>query len=364
MLFLALILYMVLYPMAYWALKAYGTAVPFLPLLIAAFSIAVVAVFAHLVCVYQPNSRRLLRELLRLPGVRWLCLVSALGTTVALVFSVLYHEHAPSSWVLSLVLPAIAVMSLNAFGTDVPLGNLDPDEKPGMVVLPATEIPESAPAKVPSLPKVPQTDIIGEEIVKKFGWNYKGKENRLDFYIRKTCYENFQGRPRVLDHTSWSKEYVSDGITGEVHGLAAELFRIGHPYGTFDEVSFVLSFVQQIVKYTLEEGEYPRYPVETLAESTGDCEDYAILGAAILKCMGYEVALLYVPGHAALGVAGASGIEGTYIEHEGFRYYYCEMTGTGWQFGQLPADIGNTDIEVSPVPPLKKIVTLQPTAGA
>ena len=120
--------------------------------------------------------------------------------------------------------------------------------------------------------------------------------------------------------------------------MAAQLYRLGHPFGSQDEVAFVLAFVQQVITYRSEEGEYPRYPVETLWEGGGDCEDYSILGAAILLSMGYQVALLLLPRHAALGVAGADGLPGVYAEHEGVRYFYCEMTGESWRFGELPPD--------------------------
>lgn len=102
--------------------------------------------------------------------------------------------------------------------------------------------------------------------------------------------------------------------------------------------------------YEADEGEYPKYPVETLAEGKGDCEDYAILAAAILKVMGCEAALLFVPGHAALGVAGVEGVTGVYAEKDGLRYYYCEMTGTEWKVGVLPEPYAPEEISVHLVP--------------
>jgi hypothetical protein len=62
--------------------------------------------------------------------------------------------------------------------------------------------------------------------------------------------------------------------------------------------------------------EYPRYPIETLVDKGGDCEDTAILAASIIRGMGYGVVLLVFPktadspGHCAVGVAGEAGMPG------------------------------------------------------
>lgn len=59
--------------------------------------------------------------------------------------------------------------------------------------------------------------------------------------------------------------------------------------------------IKKIYEYVLtninnkkEEGELPRFPYETLAESEGDCEDQAMLLAALLKLAGFESALIII----------------------------------------------------------------------
>jgi len=60
-----------------------------------------------------------------------------------------------------------------------------------------------------------------------------------------------------------------------------------------ETIDFVGSFVQQLPytsdRVTTPYDEYPRFPLETLYEKGGDCEDTAILAATILKEMGYDV---------------------------------------------------------------------------
>jgi predicted transglutaminase-like cysteine proteinase len=92
--------------------------------------------------------------------------------------------------------------------------------------------------------------------------------------------------------------------------------------------------------------EYWRYPVETLVEKKGDCEDTAILFASILDALGYEVVLLFYildneTGHLSVGIHLGDGY-GEFIEdNSGKRYYYCETTNSMYQIGEIPSNIGN-----------------------
>ncbi|MDD5191639.1 MAG: hypothetical protein PHH54_02040 [Candidatus Nanoarchaeia archaeon] len=93
--------------------------------------------------------------------------------------------------------------------------------------------------------------------------------------------------------------------------------------------------------------DYVKFPLETLVERNGDCEDLSILGAALMKSIGIDVALInYSPlelgkftGHMALGVNG--NFNGAYFENKGVRYYYAESTGTDWLNNKSTGKIGN-----------------------
>ncbi len=94
---------------------------------------------------------------------------------------------------------------------------------------------------------------------------------------------------------------------------------------------------------------YVKYPIETLVEKCGNCEDLAILGAALMKEAGLDVALLYMPKipHVAIGVAGR--FEGTYYEAEGKMYFYAEASNNGlpaiktFKIGEVPEKFGNPE---------------------
>ncbi len=148
-------------------------------------------------------------------------------------------------------------------------------------------------------------------------------------------------------------QYVTPNIT-EIETLANQLFDLGHQqgYSSYEHLCNVIAYVQQTIRYErdLSEGtgeliEHPKYPIETLVDKTGDCEDQAILAAAILKNLGYQTALLILPTHVALGVVFA-GLNGVFIDDDttGKRYIFIEMTKPGWLPGELPPEF-EADVE-------------------
>ena len=49
---------------------------------------------------------------------------------------------------------------------------------------------------------------------------------------------------------------------------------------------------------------------------------------ALLKKLNYDVALIFVSGHCAVGIWGNDDVEGTDYNVNGKRYYYLETTTT------------------------------------
>jgi len=120
------------------------------------------------------------------------------------------------------------------------------------------------------------------------------------------------------------------------------------------KLNFVIAFVQSL-PYTVDietkpYDEYPRYPIETLFDRGGDCEDTSILVAALLDRLGYDVALLHLKNakHMAVGVSVPSTY-GSYYEYEGKKYFYLETTGEGWEVGQIPPSITDTHAHIYPL---------------
>ena len=77
-------------------------------------------------------------------------------------------------------------------------------------------------------------------------------------------------------------------------------------------LQFTLDFVTAAIPYAKDyPPEWPKYPVETMVEIQGDCEDTSILYASLVRPMGYGVHLLFLPKHVAVGVA----VHWTFIEN-------------------------------------------------
>ncbi|PSQ30775.1 hypothetical protein BRD20_06090 [Halobacteriales archaeon SW_8_65_20] len=90
--------------------------------------------------------------------------------------------------------------------------------------------------------------------------------------------------------------------------------------------------------------DYTKFIIETLPELSGDCEDTAILLAAVLSAdtFGYDMILIQPPGHMAVGIYETDP-QGYYWELDGRKYSYIETTGAGWGIGDLPDEYVDTD---------------------
>ena len=165
-------------------------------------------------------------------------------------------------------------------------------------------------------------------------------------------------RPTGGTYPDWTP-WVIAGTSPEVSRAAHEIRELTNERGfsRFEEAAAVLGFAQSIDYQsdidTTGEDEYWRYPIETIFEQVGDCEDSSILAAAVLVELGHQVLPLVTKDHAALGVVAPVGLPGTYVEYEGHRYYYCETTAAGFRIGQLPSEVRADQIRICPLRDVK-----------
>ena len=120
-----------------------------------------------------------------------------------------------------------------------------------------------------------------------------------------------------------------------------------------DQIELALSFVQSL-PYAFDadskdEDEYVRYPVETLVDGCGDCEDKVALLVALLYEMDMDFVLLILPEHMAVGVHCDEIEAQRYLLFEGKRYYFMETTMPNWRIGQIPDEYYSAEIEAVPV---------------
>jgi hypothetical protein len=188
-----------------------------------------------------------------------------------------------------------------------------------------------------------------------YSWVYDGEEYSFYMDIGTRTKEVYEDRTHVRNLQDYdifvSDSYDDKAITDMVNflnKLASEngLKKDEIPY-------FVVAFVQSLPytsdKITTRYDDYPRYPMETLYDNGGDCEDTSILVAALLQEMDYGVVLLHLPEHIAVGVACDDDVTGAYYKYEGTKYCYLETTGENWAIGQIPSDFEGTSAQIIPI---------------
>ena len=203
-------------------------------------------------------------------------------------------------------------------------------------------------------PLTPQ-GVSDGTIRRDFAWVYDDKTYAISLYIPEQLYQYYRDKTRVP--TEDYSVYVTHPHDDEYISTIFERFdeiALEEGYDEEQEVNLLITFVQSL-PYATDDistsfDEYPRYPLETLVDGGGDCEDTSILASALLDAMGYGVVLIDLPGHVAVGVAAEA--YGTYWVHEGTKYFYVETTGEGWGLGQLPEEYEGEPAYIYPIFPV------------
>jgi archaellum component FlaC len=195
-------------------------------------------------------------------------------------------------------------------------------------------------------------------IHRDFHWTYNWIEWRwsldipVDYYIAYAVVplgERLREGQRLWGTLVTTDDQYLKGLAGALKSLASQ-----EGYGYYDTANFILAFVQSL-PYIPDDvstpyDEFPKFPLETLIEGGGDCEDTSILYATLLKIVGYDVILVSPPGHMMVGVAEYRDqplAGGWYVEFNGIRYYLAETTGEGWRIGDAPEEFRGVTVKVA-----------------
>jgi hypothetical protein len=186
----------------------------------------------------------------------------------------------------------------------------------------------------------------GDYYNKHFAWDYDGRHWTWNLSIPVALYDAYDAVPdaqRTRDgpagygFLTTTDDYYLNMLALKLNETTTQL-----KYNSFDQVSFILAFVQSLPytsdSVTTGHDEYPRFPIETLVDDGGDCEDTSILFASLTLILGYGTVYINPPNHYAVGILGTNlqGTYWTYPEGSNKTYYYCETTGSGFKIGQLP----------------------------
>ncbi|MGD0070661.1 MAG: hypothetical protein ABSB71_03770 [Candidatus Bathyarchaeia archaeon] len=189
-----------------------------------------------------------------------------------------------------------------------------------------------------------------------FAWDYDGNHWTWNLSIPVALYDAYkavpdstriQNGPAGYDFCVTTKDSYLQGLVEKLNETVTQL-----GYGSLDQVSFVLAFVQSIPYKsdlnTTGYEEYPRFPIETLVDQAGDCDCKAVLFATLTLMMGYGAVFINPTDHLAVGVLG-NDLSGTYWTYENRTYYYAETTGTGFKVGELPDEFKGQSAYVYPI---------------
>jgi len=212
-----------------------------------------------------------------------------------------------------------------------------------------------------------QSDYYHED----FAWSYQGSDWTWSLDIPKALYDAYKQVPvstrtrhgfAGYGYLTTTNDYYLQTICEKLNETAAK-----EGFDSFEEVSFVLAFVQSL-PYTSDSvttgyDEYPRFPIETLVDGGGDCEDTAILFATFTLIMNYGTVYINPPEHLAVGVLGED-LPGSYFTFNNQRYYYCETTGDGFEIGEIPSEFENEEAKIYEIKKYQQyepLVTIIPT---
>ena len=205
-----------------------------------------------------------------------------------------------------------------------------------------------------------ETDEITEiETYKRaYNWKFDDKQWNLPLEIPKELYNYYQNdsinripQNQNIDIEKKMALFVTSN-DDTIEEIADSLQKIADEqgYDRYETANFILKFVQENIAYSFDNEtkgcvEYWRYPVETLVDKKGDCEDTSVLYAAIMENLGFQTVLLYYTwiedngdavGHLATGVH-LRGNHGDFVVGDNaLKYYYCETTHKIFNVGELP----------------------------
>ncbi len=203
-------------------------------------------------------------------------------------------------------------------------------------------------------PNIP-TEGVSEYVPIAYSFNYKDKIITITIPVDKTVYTaayNADKQAYLYDETisdeAWTDRYyrsfiddeslqpLYDAILTEMRKVKSKLSLDSDSYA-----ELIITYAQSMPYSTNMARSEPKFPIETVYEGHGDCDDKSLLAAALLSIEGYDVALMLFDAeeHMALGIKLPP--EKAYLSYEGTGYAYVETTlghYAGWPDIELNDD--------------------------
>ena len=194
---------------------------------------------------------------------------------------------------------------------------------------------------------------LSQPTEKTFNWEYKGIKYNLNETLYQSTYDYYKSEPKQYSYegnlpADWEKEYYSmflKGANGDgtISDLAKKIHDLGKKHNLTDDqiIDLIMSFVQSIA-YDDEEAKNisaktgnvtMRFPYEVLWDQMGVCSDKSLLAYALLKEMGYGVALFTFEQENHMAVAIQCPQD---YSNYNSGYCYAETTSIGNKIGIIP----------------------------
>jgi len=133
----------------------------------------------------------------------------------------------------------------------------------------------------------------------------------------------------------------SDPESVVIEEMANDLWQVSY----YDEEVFVNLAVQLVHQMCYNVTSYTKYPIETIVEGSGDCDNLAVLTASILLAGGFDVIILLVEadggGHCMLAVSLDSPPDDLFDYGRDTRSYYDPTTDevyTQWYYEPISGE--------------------------
>ncbi len=181
-----------------------------------------------------------------------------------------------------------------------------------------------------------------------FAWTYNDSSYTItlnidydDLLYTRDYYSADQRMQDIFNGHERDRTFVTLSITDPhmseyTQRLVYQMENITKSMTDLQKLECILKFVQTIEYQSDEEcmgyDEYWKFPLETLYDRGGDCEDTSILFCLIANQMGYDTSYILLPSHMAAGAV----IDGVPTFNENTEYSYCETTTTGFLIGEIP----------------------------
>tara|TARA_X000001036_G_C20544048_1_gene751555 strand:- start:46 stop:1080 length:1035 start_codon:yes stop_codon:yes gene_type:complete len=175
-----------------------------------------------------------------------------------------------------------------------------------------------------------------------FYWEYQSNDYSISLPLNKATYDYYKSKDHTccyededyLEYVTPNAEYV------RASAKALEDMAISVGFTTkLEKAEFILAFVGAI-PYEFDpddDFDHPKYPIETLWENSGDCEDSSALYASLMEAIGYQTLMVMADvkaessepweAHVLIGIyiPNHSG-EFFTVSGDSKSYYYAETT--------------------------------------